>query len=151
MAYLFPIKRAVVRSIRPEHYPDIKKRYEAGESTVSIGKSYGDKDHTTILYHLRKMGAWKRRDNTIKRERGVNPDKIKDLPCSVEGCEKRARTRGMCQTHYMNWWLRNGRAVEAVVRCEHKDSRCECVNRGKLNYAAYLEESGSRPVDTGDI
>ena len=25
------------------------------------------------------------------------------LPCSVDGCEKRARARGLCWAHYKRW------------------------------------------------
>lgn len=27
-------------------------------------------------------------------------------PCSIEGCEKPAKRRGWCQTHYHNWRMR---------------------------------------------
>lgn len=145
------MKKGFSRTIRSEHYPDIRRRYEAGESTISIGKFYDNKDHTTILYHLRKMGVWKRRGKVVKKERGVNVDAIADLPCSFEGCAKMARTRGLCQGHYMSWYQRNGREVEtAIPRCEHKDSRCECVNLGKANYNAYVTEANSRSVKRGD-
>jgi hypothetical protein len=29
------------------------------------------------------------------------------MTCSFEGCERRSRTRGMCDKHYQRWW-RNG-------------------------------------------
>ncbi len=36
--------------------------------------------------------------------------------CSVNGCDRAAKTRGWCQTHYMRWWYSGKEPTTAVGR-----------------------------------
>lgn len=135
-----------LRTIKPEHYPDIRARYEKGEeSLVMIGRSYG-KDHTAMIYHLKKMGAWK-------------PHVPKPRPkCMIEACELPARSRGLCNNHYNQLRYDEEQQRQQIVAameqpvtfeeppCDHSTSRCECINVGKENYRSYLKEAKYKTV-----
>lgn len=144
----------MARTIKPSHYPDIRSRYEGGESMLSISRVY-NKDHSVIIYHLKKMGAWRphaempARIHLLPKIRKVRIRKL----CIVEGCPSPYQARGLCNNHYV-MWRRRGTTVAmppkidaerpAPIPCDHKSPRCECLNPGKADYMAYVKKADYR-------
>lgn len=62
----------VRNTVRPEHYPDLKARFERGESSTHVGKIYGV-DHSTIIYHFKKMGLKRQPKETLKEKKAPRP------------------------------------------------------------------------------
>lgn len=142
-----------------EFRAEIKQRYESGETISFIARALDNRDHTTILYHVKAMGLlprWSKAKRT-----GV------DLPlCSIPFCGRTMKARTLCHKHYMNrrkyaemeLSYARGRTVEIMrpqfeglppvilPKCDHSSSRCECVNRGKANYQEYLRHANYKTV-----
>lgn len=231
-------RRSFERTISEKDYPDIRRMWEVEHmSSVAIGQHYGGKDHTTILYHMRKMGIMSaartmppcvaegctqragkfkpycrthfRREVAPPKPEGV-VEPVRELKCKFPDCFRRATALNLCFSHWRQ--QRRGKPLtplnakrdrapipelasprepfvagplylcdergcskldagsgyctahqlqhdekeahaaaparrarlEPLVRiaCDHRTSRCECINRGKKSYNDYLREAG---------
>lgn len=127
----------------------IKRRYEAGESLSAIGRDMG-RNHSTILYHIQKMGL------KMKRE---------TPKCAVGYCKLKQHQKGFCRKHNNHIGvyeplhkkkqpyaedlnnlipLRDYKSFEekppVEPPCDHTRSSCDCLNRGKY-YKEYKKDN----------
>lgn len=128
-------------------YPEIQKRYENGESLSFIGRAFNGKDRSTILFHLKKMGIWKKGEHVVITTAQHKKDPIH--LCIEENCSKESLGgRGYCHNHYMKHWEKGEFSSDSgdpySTFCDHSTNRCQCINTGKSGYNAYLREAGYR-------
>jgi hypothetical protein len=135
-------------TITTDHYPDLKRRFEANETSAGIARVYGV-DHTTILYHWRKMALVRPRAPRVPR--AEKPPRERHTQCSVPGCERKHQAKGYCHTHYVYYrnrgllgkqrYISSQPVLPATFKCDHKGSYCDCPNPGK-SYHEYLRAAG---------
>lgn len=138
--------REYKRDSSKKYLSEIKRRFLEGESYSYIGNALG-KDHTTIIYQVKKMGLVRREQNEPKEKSA--------LVCGIVGCDRPHNARGLCHKHYVEETRRQAakreREMDTNPHCDHSTSRCECVNRGMKSYADYLRVSGLRRPKNKDL
>lgn len=65
------------------------------------------------------------------------------VDCSVEICERPARTRGWCQAHYMRWWYSGDVAPERPIERHSSDA--------EMRYAERADQQGPVPEGRPDL
>ncbi len=144
-------------------YPDIKRRYEAGESMPSIARSYR-RHPSVILHHIQKMGLSRDRNGSANpkspTEVKAEEEEYKRTRCAVLQCQYKKYGQGLCRRHYILTFSRAQEnniidkdgfivrrpllnqvpMVGPVFVCDHKTSRCECINPGK-HYKEYKDDA----------
>ncbi len=123
------------RLITEKDYPDITKRFMAGDTIESIANLYKC-EYNAILYHVHKMKL------------------VRDLrhKCGVSYCTRAVSEKGMC-SHHQGYKLRAPEDLNHLIPirpfdkyatkepdappCDHTTSRCECINKG-MYYKEYI-------------
>lgn len=138
------------RRITPESEKEIERMLLAGDSYVDIGYAL-DLNPVTVMRYSKKHGFV-----APKRKR------MCDQPCSELSCNRLARCKGYCISHYNKYRLLDAlptnssysrRAMKVRLpeslrpRCDHSTSKCDCPNRGKM-YVEYAKEVGFKVVSS---
>lgn len=146
-------KRGKRRDTSSEYIGRIRDLFMSGMPYTKIGAALG-KDHTTIIYQVRKLGLIhpaQIRSPKVEVKRPVG-----SRMCEMPECPRPVTAHGLCHAHYMQTRRRqdeeNRRRSESTPGCRHDSSRCECVNRGMKSYADYVRAAGMRlPTKSKDL
>jgi hypothetical protein len=130
------------RRVNAGYLDDIRRLFLAGQPFTMIARSLG-KDHTTIIYWVRKMGLSRKMPRPLK----------KPGSCEFPDCYRPVTAKGLCHTHYVREHARRIAEFDesTAPRCDHSTSRCECVNLGKKSYADYVRAAGMHLSKNKDL
>lgn len=120
--------RMLCRAVVPWDRKGEQPRKRVFNTTIKGAAAVG------LMRSLYPVMGTRRREQIARAIAGPHADRmravIRDAVCTVVGCERRIRSRGLCLQHYRSWWksVRNGR----TPRYEPRDLLPPALEGGPL-------------------